>query len=309
MKALFKNIEIYDEYYNSCTARHNETKNTTYKVYRYSMIQFIRWMNERYPVLILDSKKMLKDILDVLEAYIIFCRDVNGNNNRTINNKITAISSFYMWMVRRGKIPTHPFYHKLERLKCTDADKRRVNIFLTNKDIEKVDIMLEISGSKHSLIDRILWGVFLDSGARIAAIQSIKIEQIDLEEMLIRDVKEKGGKIVDILIFEQTTTLIKELLEICSRDRIYLFQSNKSREPISQSTIRSKIKKMGRLIGQDKLYPHTLRKSAINLLYNMSDIDTAAEFANHNDTKTTKSHYVNKRDINDLRAKIRSIHK
>ena len=61
---------------------------------------------------------------------------------------------------------------------------------------------------------------------------------------------------------------------------------------MAQSTIRNRIKKIGELIGYEKLYPYTLRKTAINLLKNWSDINTAAEYAHHSNTKTTQEHYI-----------------
>ena len=70
------------------------------------------------------SDDTLKRIIEVLERYIIYCRGL-GNNNRTINGKITAISSFYKWAVRRDLIKHHPFRDKLDRLKVTEQDKRR----------------------------------------------------------------------------------------------------------------------------------------------------------------------------------------
>lgn len=58
------------------------------------------------------SDDTLKRVIEVLERYIIYCRNL-GNNNRTINGKITAISSFYKWAVRRDLIKHHPFRDKL----------------------------------------------------------------------------------------------------------------------------------------------------------------------------------------------------
>lgn len=118
-----RNTEIYWEYLNSCIAKNEATKNTTYKTYLNNMKQFVEYLkvyeNNRY----LLSKDTLKFIVGILERYIRYCREVKGNNARTINNKITAISSFYIWAVKRDLIATHPFRDKLDRLKVTDVEK------------------------------------------------------------------------------------------------------------------------------------------------------------------------------------------
>lgn len=311
MKAFIRNEKIWEEYMRSKTALISDESNVTYKVYNSNMKLFIVWLRTYDKTYILDGPSLINNMIDTLEAYIVYCRKELGNNNRTINNKITALSSLYLWMVKRGKIQHHPFLHKMDRLRCTDTDKRRESIFLTQKEIEKVDILLELKTSKLALENRVMWGLFIDSGARINAIQNIKYDQIDLNEMVIRDVREKGGKIVDLMFFDNTATLLKELIEKNNSKgdskNTYIFSNKKGDKPICQSSMRYRIKTFGKMIGyNDKLYPHTLRKTAINLLYSKTDLDTAAEFANHNDTATTKGHYVDKKNNKEFRSKIRS---
>lgn len=54
----------------------------------------------------------------------------------------------------------------------------------------------------------------------------------------------------------------------------------------------------------DRLYPHTLRKTAINLLSKLSDINFGSEYVNHKDTKVTKDHYIKARTGAENRNKI-----
>lgn len=76
---------------------------------------------------------------------------------------------------------------------------------------------------------------------------------------------------------------------------------------MSQSAIRNRIKKIGELIGYNKLYPHTLRKTAINILNNLSDINIASEYAHHRDTKVTRDHYIKAKTGTENRQKIMQI--
>ena len=174
-----RNAQIYVEYLNSCIAKNEATKNTTYKTYFNNMKQFVEYIkkyeNNRY----LLSKDTLKIIVSVLERYIRYCREVSGNNAQTINNKLTAISSFYIWAVKRNLISVHPFRDKLDRLKVTDTEKRRNSYYLSNKEVIEINIKMDME-KKFDLQDRIIFNLIIDTACRISALQSIKLENIDL---------------------------------------------------------------------------------------------------------------------------------
>ena len=59
---------------------------------------------------------------------------------------------------------------------------------------------------------------------------------------------------------------------------------------MSKSTIRDRVRKIGKLVGIENLYPHLLRKTSINLIAKTAGIDLASEFANHSGTDVTKKH-------------------
>ena len=254
------NMEIYEMYLASNKARNYESLNTTYRVYRSNMLQYMQYLQKWEGNRLLLSDSTIKNCVSILERYINFCREA-GNNNQTINNKLTAISSFYIWCVKRDLITHHPFMHKLDRLRKGAFDKRRESYFLT----------MDFTG-----------------------------------------VREKGNKMVDVIFLDNTEKLLREWIEYRKSngidvDYIFITKENKEYRQMAQSTIRNRIKKIGGIIGYNKLYPHTLRKTAINLLKNWSDINTAAEFANHNDTKTTVEHYIKAKTGTENRNKILQI--
>ena len=308
-----RNAQIYVEYLNSCVAKNEATKNTTYKTYFNNMKQFVEYIkkyeNNRY----LLSKDTLKIIVSVLERYIRYCREAKGNNARTINNKITAISSFYIWAVKRDLIATHPFRDKLDRLKVTDVEKRRNSYYLTNKEIIEINIKMQME-KNFNLQDRIIFNLIIDTACRISALQSIRIDNINLEQGIISGIVEKEQKIVEFAVFEETVSLIKEWLECRKKNKIdceYLLVTkyNGVFKQMSKSTIRDKVRKIGKLVGIENLYPHSLRKTSINLIAKTAGIDLASEFANHSGTDVTKKHYIKKTTAKDRKSKLLEIRK
>ena len=78
---------------------------------------------------------------------------------------------------------------------------------------------------------------------------------------------------------------------------------------MSKSTIRDRVRKIGKLVGIDNLYPHSLRKTSINLLAKVGGIDLASEFANHNSIDVTKKHYIKKTTATERKSKLLEIRK
>lgn len=305
-----KNWEIYEEYLNSCIARNEAVKNTTYRTYMNSMKLFIEYLKKYEGDRYLLNKNTLKSTVSILEKYIRHCREVKGNNARTINNKITAISSFYIWAVKRDLIATHPFRDKLDRLKVTDVENRRKSYYLSSKEIVEIQVKMKLS-EKYDLQDQIIFNLIIDTGCRISALHSIKISNLDLENGVIFGIVEKEQKIVEFAIFEETIELIKEWLKCRKNSAEYLFVTKYRGifKQMSKSTIRDRVRKIGKLVEIDNLYPHSLRKTSINLLAEVGGIDLASEFANHSGVDVTKKHYIRKTTAVEKKSKLLEMRK
>ena len=95
-----ENSEIYLEYLESCKANNWDTWNTTYKTYINNFKLFLIWLEDTYKNKALLGKDTLKDMPSIIEKYRNYCRS-KGNSKRTLMNKVTAISSFYSWCVKK----------------------------------------------------------------------------------------------------------------------------------------------------------------------------------------------------------------
>ena len=302
-----KNLEIYEKYLCSCYLKSKDTINTTYKIYKSNMFQFMRYLkkyeNNRY----LISDNTIKNFHDIWERYATACI-LKGNNNRTINNKRTAISTFYDWCEKRDLIKNNPF-RKIDSLKVTSNDTRRESYFLTQKEIWEINFEMKKNKKNYDIQDRLLFNLFLDSAARISAIYSLKISQLNLDENLFENVREKEGYIVSIIFFNETKELIKEWLKIRERNKIVndfffvTFYDGKYRQ-MTKETIRNRIKKIGKIINIDNFYPHSIRKTIINIISNIGNISDGAILANHKNSKVTSEHYIKHQKQNDIKNRL-----
>ena len=64
---------------------------------------------------------------------------------------------------------------------------------------------------------------------------------------------------------------------------------------------RERIKKMGKILSIEDLYPHTLRKTSINLINNLAGLGIAATYANHSSSGVTSKHYIKKQSAEEVR--------
>ena len=111
-----ENVEVYLEYLNSCKASNWDTWETTYKTYINNFKLFLVWLQKAHKNRHLLSKDTLLEMPKIIEQYRNYCRSL-GNSKRTLMNKVTSISSFYSWCVRRNKCKFHPFSDKLDKLR------------------------------------------------------------------------------------------------------------------------------------------------------------------------------------------------
>ena len=303
-----ENVDVYLEYLNSCKSSNWDTWETTYKTYCNNFKLFLVWFQKSHKNQLLLSKETLLEMPTIIETYRNYCRCL-GNSKRTLMNKTTAISTFYAWCVRRNKIKYHPFDSKLDKLRFTEKDKVRSSYFLTTEQILTVRLYMQVESKKYDLQDRILWELFLDSACRISAIQSLKMEQLDLENGYFRDVKEKEGYIVNAFFFQKC----KELLKLWLKEReekgitsewLFITRYRKEYRQMTQGAIRNRIRKLGEIIDIEDLYPHTLRKTAINLIHNLAGLCLASSYANHSSSGVTSKHYIAKANPTEVRNSI-----
>lgn len=303
-----ENVGVYLEYLNSCKSSKWDTWETTYKTYCNNFKLFLIWFQKSYKNRLLLSKDTLLEMPAIIENYRNYCRSL-GNSKRTLMNKTTAISTFYAWCVRRNKIKYHPFDSKLDKLRFTDKDKIRKSYFLTTEQILTVRLYMQVENKKYDLQDRILWELFLDSACRISAIQNLKLEQLNLEGGYFENVKEKEGYIVNAFFFDKCKELLKLwLIERKEKginiDYIFVTKYNQEYKQMTQGAIRERIKKLGKIIGIEDLYPHTLRKTSINLINNLAGLGLASSYANHSSSGVTSKHYIAKANPTEIRNSI-----
>lgn len=124
-----ENWKKYEKYLQSNIIKNRDVKDTTYKRYRGLFRHFLMWLGENYGELDLYSDEFMENAVDIMEAYMLFCQETLMNHKKIINMKISAVSSFYIWSMKRGFVKYHPFDGKLDRMKKQTKNKFLIIIF------------------------------------------------------------------------------------------------------------------------------------------------------------------------------------
>lgn len=315
-KALISesNKKKYNKYLQSCIIKNTEVKNTTYKTYENYFTQFLVYLAEEWNNIDLYCDDFLEDAVDIMEGFIMFCQDILKNNKKVINTKIAAISSFYIWSMKRGYVPYHPFDKKLDRMKKANEEHIINSYFLTPEQIDTIRKTLR-DNKKFDIQDQILFEIAYDSANRIGALEQLKISSLDLDNMLFADVREKEGYRVEVIFEDYAKSLIEEWLKIreekydkLSVDSVLIIKKNGEYHPMGRSAIYQRIKKYGKIVGIEDFRPHCMRKSKLNNVYEQTgDLTLAASLANHKSTETTRESYIRPQSKTEIREKINKL--
>lgn len=308
------NWKKYQKYLQSNIIKNQDVKDTTYKRYEGLFRHFLMWLGENYGDLGLYSDEFMENAVDIMEGYIMFCQETLLNHKKIINMKISAVSSFYIWSMKRGFVKYHPFDGKLDRMKKANEEKVLTSYFLTEEQVQS--IRRELSESdKFTIQDQILFEVSFDSANRIGALLLLQLSKLDLDNNMFTDIREKEGYRTQVVFGDVAKELIQEWLEMRKNnydnltvDSLLINKYKGAWKPMGEDAIRNRMRKFGKIVGIPDFRPHCQRKSRLNLVYEETgDLALAAELANHKSTETTRAFYCRPKTKAEVMDKINAL--
>ncbi|GMX64381.1 hypothetical protein Elgi_36500 [Paenibacillus elgii] len=305
-----ENKKLYEKYLNSNIIKNRDVKETTYKTYENYFTQFLVYLAEYWNNVGLYDEEFFESSVDIMESYMGFLQDTLKNNKKVINTKISAVSSFYLWSLKRKYINRHPFDKQLDRMKGANDEKIINSYFLDDEQIEKVYKGL-LNEKKYDIQDRLLWEIMLSSANRVGAISRLSLTSLDLDNMMFTDIREKRGYRVEVAFSEEAKKLLEQWLE-CRKelddltvDAIFITKYQNTYRPMTYGTIQERIRKIGEILGLDDFHCHCVRKTTLNSIYTKTgDMSLAAELANHKSIETTRQSYIKPQSKAEIRDKI-----
>lgn len=311
------NIKKYEKYLRSNIIKNKDVEDTTFKVYKNNFNQFLVYLSEHWDNIDLYSEEFMDDAVDIMEGFMGFCQDTLLNNKKAINNKLSAISSFYHWSVKRKLIKYHPFDKQLDRMKGANDEHIINSYFLTQEQVDMIKEELAKEDGDYDIQDKILFNLAIDSANRVGALSKLTLSTMDLDECIFSDIREKRGYKVEVVFEEETRDMIEEWLNYrkdnldkLEVDNLFIVKWNGEYRPMSKVSLQNRIRKIGNIVGIEDFHAHCTRKTKANLVSEMTgDITLASELLNHKSVETTRSSYIKKKSKTETRNKIRELMK
>ena len=277
-------FKIFERYKIDMTMR-NLSPNTIYH-YELDLMQWFIYVLEH------QGNRCINELTDDdISEFLYYCTK-EGNHAERIKRRTSAISALYRFMRKKRIIHENP-------LEFIDRPKKGLPITAqTYLTPEQVALMREKLIGADDLQLRTYAMVSLSTMARVSAIASIKWNQIDLENKIIKGVLEKEGKIVDLYFSDEVKYLMIQLKlqreSSNKNDYGYLFSSGRNKDkPISRGTLNSWARRIGEMIGVPTLHPHDFRHSGATLLKNAGmSLEDVSVLLSHESTDTTKKYYI-----------------
>lgn len=247
-----------------------------------------------------DIEKFLErigsmDALRVSEEDIRkYIKSQSGLATTSLSRKISSLRAFFSFLVKKGYLKKSPM---------DSIDGPKLAKYLPDVlSIDEVSELIEIEPKDNfTYRNRCILELLYSSGLRISELVSLKLENINLGDAVIK-VMGKGSKERIIPLNDYTIEFldryIKEvrpaMMKGYQTDFVFL---NNHGKVLSRQAVFLMIKKRAEEIGLKKdVSPHTLRHSfATHMLQNGADIRFIQELLGHSDVATTEiyTHIVN----------------
>jgi len=220
-------------------------------------------------------------------AFLLFMKERKYAPS-TVTRRISAIRSFFAFMIREGKLARDPS----EGVELPSVSRHLPRVLST----EEVDDLLELPGRANSPIalrDRAMLELAYAAGLRVSELVGLKMGSFNLASGEVRCLG-KGKKERIIPLSTTAVQALQEYLELgrphlarsAQEDRLFL---NRRGRPMTRQGFWLMLKKYAEELGLDDVTPHTLRHTfATHALRRKADLRSVQELLGHASIATTQ---------------------
>jgi integrase/recombinase XerC len=217
-----------------------------------------------------------------------FLAELKGRDNakRTVVRKLSAIRSFFKFLVREKYVRSNP----AQSIFTPKIDKKLPK-FLDMVAAEAL-VTAPKPGTLSGLRDRAILEVLYSTGARVSELVALNAEDVDIIGGVVK-LRGKGRKERLALLGGEAQRALRNYFEqrtLARKAEVKAIFLNKSGTRISDRSIRRMVDKYVKAVSiQQKISPHSIRHSfATHLLNNGADLRSVQELLGHKNLSTTQ---------------------
>ena len=253
--------------------------------YQTDLLQFSNFIKDTYEV---------EDIREVSHLYIrswVVSLMENGIDPKSVNRKITALRSFYKFLIKTGVVDKNPML-KIQAPKIS----KKLPEFLDDKKMDALFDNMSNDGNVYEQVrDFLILDFFYRTGVRLSELIDLKIENVNLQNLSVT-VTGKRNKVRQIPItigfkkaIENHLKLRKEFLNDLNMNCHYFFTDNKGNKMYPVFVYRIVKANIKMVSTGKKKSPHILRHTfATTMLNNGADINAIKELLGHSNLSATQ---------------------
>jgi len=210
-----------------------------------------------------------------------------GLSGHTVNTYMRSIRAFWSWLVSEEIIDTNPF----SKLRIPKPPRK---VMATFSPYQIESLLGAMNGSTEGYRNMVIVLTLLDTGLRVNELTNLKVENVWLEEGLIK-VLGKGNKERLVPIGKQIRKMLWRYINQYrpeparpNLDNLFLTRDGR---PLTKNRVDSIMKRYGKMAGLvgTRCSPHTLRHTfAINFLRNDGDVFSLQKILGHSSLEMTR---------------------
>lgn len=253
----------------------------------HTVAAYVKDVSEYVLFLDLEFGGTYKDCNHQLARRFVVSLSERNYSKRTINRKLSSLSTFYKYLEKRNEVESNPF-DKIPALKVPQRIVRDIK----ESDLEELFSQIEFEGDFVGVRDKLILDTFYSTGIRREELLRIKLKDIDYVERALK-ILGKGNKERVIPVSEDYIRHLNLYLQkrkyVAPKMSDYLFISEKG-EKLNSTVVYKMVNKYLSLVsGAEKKSPHVLRHSfATHMLNRGADLNTIKELLGHSNLSATQ---------------------
>jgi integrase/recombinase XerC len=255
----------------------------TLNAYAKDMEQFALFLNLTYQI------EKAGDIEFVFVRSWIATLMEEGNSPRTVNRKISALKSYFRYLLKTGKIDHNPIL-KISGPKV----RKKLPVFIEEKSMDLLSNNLEELNSYTTIRDRLVVELFYATGIRRAELIQLQEKDFNLQNRLIK-VLGKRNKERLIPVHKEIIPMVKSFLSLKEMEFNNLatdsnfFLSIKGKKMYPKLVYQIVNNYLSQVSTQKKKSPHVLRHTfATHMLNHGADLNAVKELLGHANLSATQ---------------------
>lgn len=225
---------------------------------------------------------------DVIRSWIVSLLD-GGLAPSGVCPKLSAVKSFYRFLLKRGFVATDPAYGVNAPKK-----KRPLPYFVREGDLDRLLDDMEFPDTYEGRRDKVIVAMLYSTGMRAAELIGLDVADVNMRESLVSVIGKRNKQRLIPMVPELHDGLSAYLAE---RERLLsdvaenqaLFLDAGTCKRISYAKLRVLVRgALSKVTMQSKRSPHVLRHSfATSMLNHSADLQSVKELLGHESLKTT----------------------